>query len=207
MIGKQIQKWVREKHVIIAALLIWGVIVGLGWMMLSRYENAPGLAQVAPEHWPSVSQIPRTPGLPILVMFVHPHCPCSRASMSELSLIMAHCQKKVRTVVIFVRPENFTEEWVKTDLWNSALHIPGVEVMVDAQGKEAKIFYADVSGQTMLYDAQGKLVFSGGITSSRGHEGDNDGKEAIVAFLTKGVILKKQTPFFGCLLFNKQKKS
>ena len=195
----------KNKRIIIIALIVWGLVVGLGWMMLSRYENTPGQAQSSPQRWPSVSQIPRTAGLPTLVMFVHPHCPCSRASMEELSLIMAHCQNKVRTEVVFLRPEEFLQDWVKTDLWKSAIHIPGVEAIIDDQGKEAKIFHADISGQVMLYDILGNLVFSGGITSSRGHEGDNDGREAIVSFLTKGIIPKKQTPFFGCLLSRNQK--
>jgi len=34
----------------------------------------------------------------------------------------------------------------------------------------------------MLYDKLGQLVFNGGITSSRGHEGDNEGQDAIIVF-------------------------
>ena len=121
-------------------------------------------------------------------------------------MIMANCPKKVRAEAIFLRPAEFAEEWIKTDLWNSAVRIPGVEAIVDDQGKEAGIFHAGVSGQVMLYDGQGDLVFSGGITSSRGHAGDNDGRDAIISYLTKGVVFRKQTPFFGCLLSNKQQK-
>ena len=196
-----------NKSIVIISLIVWIFLVGLGGIMLSRYANTPGYAEDSLERWPLSSKISRTVGLPTLVMFVHPRCPCSRASMEELSLIMAHCQRKVRTQVVFVKPERFSQDWVKTDLWNSATHISGVEAMVDGEGKEAKFFRANVSGQTMLYDSQGRLVFSGGITPSRGHEGDNDGRDAILAFLTKGIILHKQTPFFGCLLFNQQKKS
>ena len=196
------QKIKQNKYAVPAVLVIWVLAVGIGWMALSRYENIPGQAQASPEHWPDLSKIPSTAGLPTLLMFVHPHCPCSRASMNELSLIMAHCQNKVRTQVVFVKPAEFTQDWIKTDLWNSAIHIPGVEAIVDNEGSEAKIFHADVSGQTMLYDGQGNLVFSGGITSSRGHEGDNEGRDAIVLFLTKGAVSRKQTPFFGCRLFN-----
>ena len=203
---ERFQKIKQNKYTIIIALIAWVLIVGLGWTKLSQYENAPGHAQPAPERWPSASKIARTPGLPTLVMFIHPHCPCSRASMRELSVIMTACQKKMRTQVVFIRPEKFNEEWVKTDLWESAVHMPGVEAIVDDLGRESQIFHTDVSGQTMLYDGPGNLVFSGGITSARGHEGDNDGRDAIVTFLTKGVILKKQTPFFGCLLFNSRQK-
>ena len=197
----------KNKRTIIGVLMIWVLIISFGWGMLSRYENTPGRVKISPGNWPLISQISRSADLPMLVMFIHPHCPCSRASIKELSLIMTHVQNKVKTKVIFIRPEKFTEDWVKSDLWRSASQIPGVEVMIDNHGKESKIFHADVSGQTMLYDSQGHLIFSGGITSSRGHEGDNDGKDAIINFLTKGIILQKQTPAFGCLLADHQKKS
>ena len=35
------------------------------------------------------------------------------------------------------------------------------------------LVHAWTSGETMLYDASGRLVFAGGITGSRGHGGDN----------------------------------
>jgi hypothetical protein len=193
----------KNKYLVIVALIVWVLFVGWGWMALSQYENTPGQAQASPpQQWPAVTKIPRTVGLPTMVMFLHPHCPCSRASMTQLSLIMAHTQNKVNTEVVFVKLPNFSQDWVKTDLYRSALRIPGVQVMIDDGGREAKIFHARVSGQVMLYDKFGKLIFNGGITSSRGHEGDNDGQDSIITFLTKGVIPKKQTPFFGCLLFN-----
>ncbi len=188
----------------IAALVAWLFIIGIGWTMLSRYENTPGQAEAAPQRWPLTSQMPRIPHFSTLLMFVHPHCPCTRASLEELALIETHCQHKAKTQVIFVRPENVSKDWINTDLWRSAMAIPGVDVLVDDNGKEADIFHAAVSGQVMLYDAQGNLVFSGGITSSRGHSGDNDGRDAIEAFLNKGTVPVKGTSFFGCLLLNRE---
>jgi hypothetical protein len=137
-----------------------------------------------------------------LLMFAHPQCPCSRASMGELALIMTHAPQKVQAQVLFLRPKDYAEDWVKTDLWRSAAAIPGVQAVVDEQGREAGLFHAGVSGQVMLYDPRGNLVFSGGITSSRGHSGDNDGREAIEDYLNKGVMPVKSTPFFGCALFD-----
>jgi len=194
-------------YTIVIAVAVWGAAVVAGWFMLSGYENAPGQAQAAPQRWPSESRISRAPGLPTMVMFLHPHCPCSRASVAELSLIMAHCQDKVKVHAVFLRPKGFSQDWVQTGLWKDAGRIPGVDVIEDNEGRESGIFHADVSGQTMLYDSKGDLVFSGGITVSRGHEGDNDGKDSIVSFLTRGIILQKQTPFFGCLLSDRPQRS
>jgi hypothetical protein len=194
---------VKNKYFIIAALIFWTFFLVWGWIWLSKYENTPSATLFAqPQQWPLTTKIPRTVGLPTLVMFLHPHCPCSRASIAQLSLIMAHSQNKVRAHVFFVKPPELSLDWVKTDLYKNALRIPGVEVTIDEGGKEARLFHVQVSGQTLLYDKNGQLVFNGGVTASRGHEGDNEGQDSIVAFLTENVIVKKQTPFFGCLLFN-----
>jgi hypothetical protein len=194
----------KNKYLIFIALAVWIFFVGWGWLALARYENTPGRAQAPLQQWPSQSKIARAAGLPMLVIFLHPHCPCSRASVAQLSLIMAHSQNKVRAEVVFIKLPGLTQDWVQTDLFKSAMSIPGVEVMTDEGGREAKMFHAQVSGQVMLYDQLGKLVFNGGITSARGHQGDNEGQDAIISFLTRGIITKAQTPFFGCLLFNKQ---
>lgn len=57
----------------------------------------------------------------------------------------------------------------------------------------------------MLYDSQGKLLFSGGITSGRGQGGDNAGRAAIVSLLTENEAKQKATPVFGCPLFSENK--
>jgi hypothetical protein len=79
-------------------------------------------------------------------------------------------------------PPGFTSNWAKTSLWRSAAAIPGVSETVD-DGREARLFGAATSGQTMVYDRNGRLLFSGGITAARGHLGDNPGASAITALL------------------------
>jgi hypothetical protein len=103
--------------------------------------------------------------------------------------------------VLFVKPSDFPDGWEKTDLLAGAAAIPGVTVVRDDEGVEAGRFRAATSGQTMLYDAAGKLLFSGGITSARGHEGDNAGRAAVVSLLTTGEAGREGTPVFGCPLF------
>lgn len=76
-----------------------------------------------------------------------------------------------------------------------------MNVVNDGDGVEAKRFGAFTSGQALLYDAQGQLRFSGGITDSRGHEGDNAGREAIEAILAGKTATTTLTDVFGCGLF------
>lgn len=187
-----------------ALSILWLLLAGAGLWFVSEYENTPGIAAAPPAGFPAQSQLRRVPGRPTLVMLVHPHCPCTRASMGELELLMAQTQgHPVTTYVLFLKPADFTENWEKTDLWQTASEIPGVEVVQDKDGKEAEFFKAATSGQTFLYDADGQLLFKGGITSARGHSGDNAGRSAIVALLTGGKSEQSETAVYGCPLFNK----
>jgi len=75
-----------------------------------------------------------------------------------------------------------------------------VQVMRDDDGVEAARFGAATSGQVILYDRDGGLLFTGGITASRGHAGDNDGRNAIVSLLGRGRETRHSSPVFGCSL-------
>jgi hypothetical protein len=57
------------------------------------------------------------------------------------------------------------------------------------------------SGQTVLYDNEGALLFSGGITGARGHAGDNAGRTSLVELLNRGAAGRSRTSVFGCPLF------
>jgi len=193
----------RQQLVLIAAGALWFSVVGIGLARLWGYELSPSDGEAPPVIWPADSKIPRAAGRATLVMLVHPHCPCTRASIGELALLMAHCQGQLTAQVLFLKPADSIDGWEKTDLWHSAATIPGVNVMVDDAGREARRFRAQTSGQTILYDAKGYLLFSGGITSSRGHSGDNFGRSAIRSLLTKGMAERTETFVFGCSLFNR----
>jgi hypothetical protein len=123
--------------------------------------------------------------------------------MGELARIMAHTQGRLTAYVLFLKPAGFSEDWEKTDLWQSAASIPGVIVMIDDEGAEARLFNSSTSGQTILYDSAGRLQFSGGITGSRGHAGDNAGRSAIVSLVNAGAADRTETFVFGCQLFDK----
>lgn len=85
---------------------------------------------------------------------------------------MAHSQGLVNANAVFVKPAGFGESWEQTDLWRSATDIPGVYSTVDENGVEARRFGSATSGQVALYSGEGQLLFSGGITGSRGHSGE-----------------------------------
>lgn len=150
--------------------------------------------------WPVASVVPRQAGKPTLLMFAHPHCPCTRASIGELAQIMAHAVGKVNAFVLFVKPPNAETGWDDTDLRRGAASIPGVTVVTDENGVEAARFGAETSGHTVVFDPSGALVFSGGITASRGHAGSNAGENAVLAAITRRPFDLARTSVFGCSL-------
>jgi len=192
----------KKNVVLMIFAAVWVCAVAAGLAMMVRYENAPGQAERTPPDWPASSRIPQPEGHPSLVLFAHPHCPCTRATMGELARIMAQCEGKLDALVVFFYPGSSATEWKQTALRREAASIPGIRVLDDKDGREARRFGAETSGQTMLYDASGHLLFSGGITASRGHSGDNAGRGAIVSLVNSGRAGCNSTPAFGCSLLD-----
>lgn len=170
-------------------------------MILLQYENKPGEKISVPNQWPVASVLKPAETPYTLVMGVHPHCPCTRATMDELAIIMTHAQSKLKGYVIFIEPPGFNANWAKTDLYRYALAISGIETIIDHNGQEADLFHMTTSGQTLVFDKNGKLFFSGGITASRGHVGGNRGVDTILELVRTGKASYRETPFFGCPLF------
>jgi hypothetical protein len=197
---KRVNSEWHMRGIVAVCLFFWLSAVGAGLCLLWTYENTPSSAATATDHWPEESKIQPTAGLATLVMFAHPKCPCTRASIGELALIMARCRGKLKAHVLFLKPDDTENGWNKTDLWESAAAIPDVTAETDEGGEEARRFHSLTSGQALLYDANGRLLFSGGITGSRGHSGDNDGRSAIISFLRDGQAEQSVTSVFGCSL-------
>ena len=197
-------KYRKRRGLFLFIAIVWIVVVGIGFMALYKYEFKAGTTDYLAEQWPKETSIPWNPNMYQLIMFAHPQCPCTKASLGELELIMAQGQGKVSASVLFSKPKQFDEEWTRSDLFQKAGKIPGVRVLIDDQSQQAKLFGGTTSGQTFLYDRQGQLVFAGGITSSRGHSGDNEGRSAIVNLINHKPTSVSRTPFFGCLLYDRQ---
>lgn len=192
----------RTGLILLVSTILWLVAIGVGLRFLRGYENAPGINAEPPTEWPAGSLIQRPQDHATLILLVHPHCPCTRATIGELSLLMAHTEGRLTAYVLFLKPAGVAEDWEKTDLWRSAAMIPGVNAIVDEGGAEARRFHSATSGQAILYNAAGHLLFSGGITGARGHSGDNAGRDAIASLVNEGTSDRTETAVFGCPLFN-----
>ena len=165
------------------------------------YEREPGVAADAHVHWPRDSRLALDQNRPTLVMLAHPRCTCTRASIAELKEVIARAQERPRTYVVFIKPGSVPDDWEQSDLWRAAAGIPDVTVVRDDDGIEAQRFGAETSGQTFLYAADGHLLFTGGTTGARGHEGDNAGRATIISLLNRERTDPGRSFVFGCSLF------
>jgi hypothetical protein len=182
--------------------VMWlGIVVSM-LAAIVVYTNSPGKAEAAPIQRPLASQIIPGSGHPLVVMFAHPHCPCTRASIGELGQLMTDCQGQLEAQVWFIKPTGTSIDWTNTDLWRMAARIPGVSVHCDDGEIEAQRFHALTSGETLLYDKTGKLLFQGGLTISRGHFGDNPELKSLEDLIAGKSAVLTNAPVFGCSLFD-----
>jgi hypothetical protein len=119
---------------------------------------------------------------------------------------MARVQGKVRAYVLFLKPGGTAANWEDSDLRRSAAAIPGVTTLIDVDGAEARRFGAQTSGHILLFDPAGRLLFSGGITESRGHAGGNVGESSIESLINDEKTGPRSTVVFGCPLFERTRK-
>lgn len=182
---------------LVGVTAIWVLAVGFGLLQLQNYSTAQSPAAAPPENWPESSALVKDRNRLTVVMLAHPQCPCTRASLGELAIAAAQAAGRLDIHVVFLESPAFELE---SDLWRSARAIPGANVIGDPDGVEIRKFGVNASGHTLAYDAAGRLVFSGGVVSARGHAGANRGREAIVELARHGRSSVTTSPVFGCAL-------
>lgn len=135
-------------------------------------------------------------------MFLHPRCSCSFATLNELERVIASVGEKPDIHFYFadVMDHKALQE---THLWQQAKRFQAASLQIDIQNI-SDFFGVESSGNILLYSASGELLFSGGITASRGHEGDNAGKSQLVSLLNQQTSELTQPAVFGCALAQHQ---
>jgi len=185
--------------VLTLAALIWAGTVGAMYQSIRRFETTAGRGAEAPAAWPASSRIVPARDRWTLVMLIHPHCSCSRASLQELERIVEMSGPSLETYVLVYRPSEFRAGWENTDVVDAASRVQRAHVVMDTNGQEARRFGAFTSGQTFLFDRDGRRRFSGGITSLRGHAGVNRGSMDVVD-IVRSKVPQGAHPVFGCAI-------
>jgi len=161
-------------------LTLLGLVSGyLSWML---YECAPGQAARPPARYPEQGALPR------LLLFLHPRCPCSRATLNELAQIRPSTQLEI---VLSQTPPGELVSQLQTTFTHA-------ELVSDPEGRHRELYQAWTSGQLIGYDAEGKLGFCGGITASRGQSGPSLGQARLLAWLNGQP--QPEAVVFGCPL-------
>ena len=84
--------------------------------------------------------------------------------------------------------------------WQEVERIPQALATVDIEKNEIRAFRSTTSGEVFIYDDGGRLLFHGGITSARAHEGENVGSLAALQWLQNKKSRINHTPTYGCPL-------
>jgi hypothetical protein len=155
---------------------------------------------------------PTLPGFSAI--FLHPYCPCSAATISEIERMIARLptehqgqtteQNKEnipRIIAIMYHSSQESEDWYQSASWNHLQRIPGLQTFVDVDGMIARAMGVQVSGETLAFDAMGFTRFHGGLTASRGHEGTNPGIRSVEQILMGLEPERSTLPAWGCLLY------
>lgn len=183
-----------------AAYLIWISLLFVGHLVLYEYELTPSPLANSKRVFPQSSDVQLSHGRQNIVMFLHPSCPCSEASVDEFHELMRAGEKDSVGTVVFYMPPEKEPEWSLAPIVQRVKRIRNVTIEYDTDGSRAETFGVTTSGHVLIYDGRGILQFTGGITGSRGHTGENHyfdlAKQCILARKAKYTT----TPVFGCAL-------
>jgi hypothetical protein len=196
----------RTRAAIAIGILAWVAGVAWGLQKIESYSSTPGMAAAAPAQWPGSTLVTPRAGQSTLVMFIHPQCSCTRASLAELKEILDKSGTAVSAWVVVLKPIGVDDEWARSSTWKAARDMRGVTVVIDDKGVEADRFGASTSGDTFLYSPAGELQFSGGITAARGHVGANSGERRVVSFIATGKADADGHEVYGCGLHDPDPK-
>lgn len=196
-----------HRLVTVAAIVVWSLaLVGVTWWITDYEFSTYGTDHTeVVAQWPSDSAIVASHERSTLLLFIHPHCPCTRATNRELRRVLegSHVTKEQQPdlMVVISQPREASADWSDSDTVRNALLLPHAKAFVDLDGEEAARFGAVASGTVMLFARDGQRQFAGGVTFSRGHEGDNLGGQLLRdQLLARAPPVSDVLPAFGCRL-------
>ena len=182
-------------------VVAWIAVLITSLLAVAAWENRPGDWSTTQASWPASSSLSRASGSYTLLLFAHPDCPCTLASLDEIERILSKRRDRLDAQCVFSTVDDDANGTRASDGWERAAKVPGLRLVLDPHCAEARRFGARTSGAVVLFDPDGRLLFRGGITGARGHAGDNAGEDAVLA-LVDHKTAPSMIPVFGCPLFD-----
>lgn len=181
----------------VAGLAVWAAATGFALHRAMSWESTAGLpADHAPVTVPKGEEFS-------LVLVAHAECPCTRATLANLKSIGDVALARLHPIVVLTGP-GATPGSKSTNV-ELAETLPHSHIVFCDEAKQLKLYGARTSGQCFLYDANGRLLFSGGLTAGRGNEGQSAGMEALHNRLA-GKPSATTAPVYGCALTTPEAK-
>ncbi len=180
--------------------VIWFAISVTAFWALTIRSYVPGAVATAPRVWPAATSLTRDHAACTAVVFVHPLCGCTRATLAEVARLTRQLGDDSRWIIVVDANATSGLADLNTSVVRLARGISKAEVYLDFGGVETARFQARTSGEVQLFDTDGQLQFHGGVTPARGHEGVSVGRLAIADWVSR-----RQSPVvacntYGCLL-------
>lgn len=184
-----------------AVLAAWATLVVAGQALLLEHSTAAG----DPGHPPA--ELPRdvTAALhwdqtqPLLLLAAHPQCPCLPATLAELQRALGTTSMPTLRVLVHT-PSSPPTEWDPAADAELRRTLPAGTAIDDRDGALAAKLGLRTSGHVLLFAADGRLRFTGGVTAGRGHQGDNLAGRTLAAMLADAGKPLATTAVFGCPL-------
>lgn len=190
-----VEVWAVGRRTMGALVCVWMIAISAGMASLARHSALASQDAPGPTRWPAGSALDREPGRGTLLCFVHPRCPCTRATLRELERVVSRSPRAAVRVVFRDDPGG---DVAAAATWEMAARVPGARRVRDPGGVEARRFGATTSGLVLLFDAGGALRFRGGVTPGRGHEGESEGAAGLRAALRGREGPVGWSRVFGC---------
>ena len=200
----------NRSHTILSVALLWTAAVGIGFWIMRTYggDRVPDELLNIPSTWPPGIALERDEDRITLLLVVHPGCACTREALAAYADVAGRSGSRLAKRIVFTHVKDAAEEVSQTSEWLVARALAGPHVSVDHDGHAVRDFGFRKSGHTLLYDRQGRLLFSGGITPAASPDADaeatanpsNPGAEAIELFVLAGGAPTTHAPVLGCPL-------
>ena len=147
------------------------------FVVLPIVGNDQSFSTALSAKWPTSTELAKVTTSGHLIVFVHPYCPCTRATLKNLDVALDSIELHVS--IVQLRTERLESIHSPISSIASLANKNNWNLIMDNEGVEAKRFGATTSGECLLFDAEGSLLFAGGITAGRGHLGNNEGLETL----------------------------
>src|SRR5580704_15651034 len=128
---------VRKRSLVLLAT--WGAVVVSGILFLEADAARTGDGGTPAGRWLAGSRIQLDDRRSTLLIFLHPHCPCSRASVGELAYIVDRCRDRVSVHAILLGTP-FLHRWGRSEIERDLAGLADVHVDPDRGGAEARRF-------------------------------------------------------------------